>query len=169
MASAPSQPPADKARLGIARSHAEKLSSHYSRPPIPVLEVAQRQGVRVVPETFTQYSDSVAGLTNFREGRIHCNIKDPPEQQAFTIAHELGHWLLHRSEFIKDPKLYSVLPRFRLPEPTPFEQEATVFAAHLLVPERLLRPVMHSAPPTELARIFGVPLDLLERRLRKDV
>lgn len=145
-------------------SMAEKLAGLYSRPPIPVLEVAQRNGVKVFPETFNKLRDSVAGFCDFKSETIYVNIEDPPERQSFTIAHELGHWMLHRTLFRQHSELYKPLPRFREPPPSVLETEAHHFASYLLVPKRLLVPVRNAAP-AELARIFQVPLELMERRL----
>ncbi|HYJ31246.1 MAG TPA: ImmA/IrrE family metallo-endopeptidase [Allosphingosinicella sp.] len=152
------------ADLDHARSVAEKAGALYTRPPIPVVEVARRHKVIVVPETFNRLSEKVAGICQFDSSRIHVNAADPPARQSYTIAHELGHWMLHRALFLKRPELYSFLPRVEDPPPSALEDEARHFADHLLVPRRLLAPV-RKAPPVDLARIFGVPLEIIERRL----
>jgi Zn-dependent peptidase ImmA (M78 family) len=74
--------------------------------------------------------------------------------------------MLHRDLFYSDPAKYTVLPRFQRPSRTdPFEQEANVFAANLLVPSHLLRTVRH-APVAQLASIFGVSRQMMENRLK---
>lgn len=35
---------------------------------------------------------------------ILINIADDPRRQMFTIAHELGHWLLHKELLINKPE-----------------------------------------------------------------
>lgn len=164
MASAPLNESPRAPDLSMARSRADMLAAPYPRPPIPMVKVARSNKIFVVPETFNSLHDKVAGICRFDSGKIHVNIADPPEQQSYTIAHELGHWVLHRALFLKNPALYSPLPRFLDPPPSPLEAEAQHFADHLLVPKRLLVPV-RSAPPSDLARIFAVPLDVIERRL----
>lgn len=80
-----------------------------------------------------------------------------PERQAFAIAHELGHLLLHRGEGIPlrpacdehevdesaaAAALRDVAARGRVEEYTPRarrEQEASAFAAELLAPRALVR------------------------------
>jgi len=99
-------------------------------------------------------------------GRLYVNPKDSTERQAFTMAHELGHWLLHRNVFLENPDLYPVLPRFHQPDKTdPLEKEANKFAACLLVPRNLVMPIK-DAPVSVLAEIFGVSRTMMEFRLR---
>lgn len=64
---------------------------------------------------------------------ICINYKRPIGHQNFTLAHELGHWLLHKGQSISDDDscLYS--------RDTQIEQEANEFAAELLYPEKLLQ------------------------------
>lgn len=51
-------------------------------------------------------------------------------RQLFTLAHELGHLVLHRSSFIDDEEdLFATRGR---------ERQANLFAGHLLVPDALL-------------------------------
>lgn len=94
------------------------------------------------------------------------NVDDPVNRQTFTMAHELGHWILHREFFEASPEKYTILPRFqRTAARNPFEQEANHFAANLLVPKLLLDPV-RSAPPAALAQAFAVSQEMMEIRLK---
>jgi Zn-dependent peptidase ImmA (M78 family) len=149
-----------------ARAQARKLVEIYSSPSIPVVEVAEQNGVNVVFQDMGKYSESVAGLLDFNEKRIYVNRADPATRQRFTIAHELGHWTLHRQAFIADPESYPVLPRFqRVEASNAFEQEANAFASELLVPRHLLRQV-RGAPVSALASVFDVSREMMENRLK---
>lgn len=151
-----------------AAAMADKLTNPYSAPPVPVLEVAEQNGVNVIFADFDEYSDRVAGLCDFSAAEILVNKDDYTSRQMFTIAHELGHWMLHRDHFLRHPDLYPVLPRFQKTlKKDPFEQEANAFAANLLVPKRLLLPLI-GAPIAVLARIFAVSQEMMEYRV-KDV
>jgi len=87
-------------------------------------------------------------------------------RQRFTIAHELGHWVLHREYFLAHPESYPVLPRFEKPDKDNYmEKEANSFAAHILVPERLLTPVRRY-PVSKLAQLFLVSREMMEHRLK---
>lgn len=60
---------------------------------------------------------------------ICINYKRPIGHQNFTIAHELGHWFLHKGQAISDDEhgYYS----------NTIEKQASEFAAELLYPEKL--------------------------------
>jgi len=153
-------------RFTEARRKAEELASAYSAPPIPVHEIAESNGVDVVFANFGDAAEKVAGFCDFGAAKLYVNARDPLNRQTFTIAHELGHWMLHRDLFKADPEKYQVLPRFQRTEKNDaYEQEANAFAAALLVPTRLLRPVK-SAPVAQLAQIFGVSRQMMEIRLK---
>ena len=155
-----------KARWNYAKSEAAKLANMFSAPPIPVLEIAENNGVDVVFSDFGTHTGTVAGFCVFGEAKLYVNSKDSTERQLFTIAHELGHWMLHKKIFDHDPDRYPVLPRFQeANEKDPLEQEANCFAANLLVPKRLLKPVK-SGSVASLAKIFGVSRTMMEFRLK---
>lgn len=149
-----------------AEQAADDLTAEYSTPPIPVLEIAENSGVNVVFVDFGKHSETVSGLCDFKGKRIFVNAKDKSERQSFTIAHELGHWLLHRDIFLENPSRYPVLPRFSAPDESDrLEKEANKFAACLLVPSKLLLPVKGS-PVSALARIFRVSRTMMEFRVK---
>lgn len=166
MATVPLDQPLQKPRWDHVKSVAARLTAPFSAPPIPVLEIAETHGVDVIFANFGDQSDKVAGFCDFGSGRLYVNAEDPINRQTFTMAHELGHWLLHKGFFERNPGLYDILPRFQKSEGTnAFEQEANCFAAHLLVPKRLLTPVKHANVAT-LASVFGVSREMMENRLK---
>lgn len=157
--------PAD---LKMAKRAADKLTGLYSAPPIPVLEIAEMEGVNVVFATFGDYTDKIAGYCDFKNSKLYVNADDHPRRQIFTIAHELGHWIMHQNIFSDNPDKYPMLLRFSKPSSSPREREANTFAAHLLVPDRLLKPL---TPPIEgtvalLADIFFVSVTMMEIRIQ---
>lgn len=80
---------------------------------------------------------------------------------GFTIAHELAHYILHRSW--AESQSYRVMPRRNIytgPKP-PQEQEADAFASHLLVPRDILRKYKGIASISELSRMFAVSEDVI--------
>ncbi|MFK4490389.1 ImmA/IrrE family metallo-endopeptidase [Bradyrhizobium sp. USDA 336] len=66
---------------------------------------------------------------------IRVNKNDPARRQRFTVAHEIGHYLLHRDE-IGDGITDDVLYRSSLSDSR--EAQANRLAADLLMPDRLL-------------------------------
>jgi len=155
----------NKVRWNYVRSVANDLTAIYSAPPIPVLEIAQQNGVNVVFTSFGVHAETVAGFCDFKNAKIYVNKDERIGRQTFTIAHELGHWMLHREFFNADPNQYAVLLRFQKPKNSPMETEANLFAAELLAPTRLLQPVKGAAIST-LANIFGVSREMMEHRLK---
>lgn len=153
-------------RWGVAEAKANDLTKDFTAPPIPVHEIAERSGVNVLFVSFGSNSEKVSGLCDFRTARIYVNKFDSPERQAFTMAHELGHWLLHRDYYLAEPEKYPVLPRFGDPmRDDPMEKEANKFAACLLVPSHLLKSVI-KAPVSALAQVFGVSRTMMEYRVK---
>jgi Zn-dependent peptidase ImmA (M78 family) len=153
------------ARWEIAEQKANELTAGLIAPPVPVIDIAEQAGVDVIFADFEQHSRNVSGFCDFSGARLFVNKDDISVRQTFTIAHELGHWLLHRDQFLQEPDKYAVLPRFSEPERNPVEQEANHFAACLLVPIRLLRPVIE-VPTARLSSIFGVSRLMMDWRVK---
>ena len=145
---------------------ANALSKIYRAAPVPVKEIAEQNGVQVLLADFGEHRDEASGVCDFSKKKILVNFADIPARRRFTIAHELGHWMLHRSIYHANPAEYRFLPRFQWTDNAgPLEQEANRFAAHLLVPDRLLRPVAKVATASQLADIFGVSRTMMEIRM----
>jgi Zn-dependent peptidase ImmA (M78 family) len=88
-------------------------------------------------------------------------------QQVFTLMHELGHILLHRSSSIDDDE--------DMHARSGMEQEANAFAGHLLVPDDFLPIISDRERPTDVAlyddwlaehrKNWGVSSEVILRRL----
>jgi Zn-dependent peptidase ImmA (M78 family) len=154
-----------RVRWDFVRATARDLTREYSAPPIPILEIAEQNGVEVVFADFGKHASSTAGFCDFEERQIVVNDNDNFGRKMFTIAHELGHWVLHKDFFHRNPELYAVLPRMQSPKKNAFETEANLFAAESLVPTHLLQPVK-TAGAAQLADIFGVSREMMENRLK---
>ena len=66
--------------------------------------------------------------------RIVFNVVDHKLRQRFTVAHELGHHILHHGNSFRDPA-----KNFSLNNYDPKEAGANRFAAELLMPEDSLK------------------------------
>jgi hypothetical protein len=89
---------------------------------------------------------SISGLLLPGPGEIWVNADEAqqwPGRRRFTIGHELGHWILHRtgdqSLFCRHGSIEEAEPAEARPPLPITEQEANLFAAALLMPPRLLR------------------------------
>lgn len=109
--------------------------------PVPVETVAYRFGLELEP---AQLGDDVSGLLVVvnGQGTIGYNSTHPYVRQRFTIAHEIGHYVLHQNEeqlFID--KQYTAVYRRDQTSSTGEqlrEIQANHFAAALLMPEALV-------------------------------
>jgi Zn-dependent peptidase ImmA (M78 family) len=135
-----------------------------SEPPIDPIDLARSQGVTVKFVRFNGESDQkVSGFYDFQTNEIVVNKHEYPLRQTFTVAHELGHKILHE-EWAKSDN-YRVLLR----DPSnmdwdPIEQEANAFAANLLMPRELMDSY-YTLPIEKISRLFAVSVPAVTRRL----
>ena len=137
-------------------------------PPVRIDEIARNYGLNVIQANFKNYSREVAGFIDLAKKTIYVNASDSDTRKAFTIAHELGHYLLHL-EKLQDPNnKISVLYRKPIGElnSDPIEKEANCFAANILVPMELLEKYKGEDVNT-IAKIFGVSPEVIGYRIWK--
>jgi Zn-dependent peptidase ImmA (M78 family) len=120
--------------LGILRQ-AEVVT-----PPVPIEMIAKMLGARVVP---TDFNNEISGVL-VRRGRetvIGVAKEQSKTRQRFTIAHEIGHLVLHDAEEVHVDREFRVKLRSQASSTAVDvdEIEANAFAASLLMPESLLR------------------------------
>lgn len=114
--------------------------------PVDVTAIAKANGIDVQLQGL---EDEVSGMLLVRDGRpiICINAHHHPNRQRFSLAHELGHFLLHRE---KEPFFIDAAVFFRsegaTPETWAQERAANAFAAELLLPERKLKELWQSEP-----------------------
>lgn len=146
------------------------------RIPVDVGEIAEAHAVFVAEQDL---EDSVSGVLVIKEskGVIGVNANHHPNRQRFTVAHELGHFLLHRDAgrvFVDRSPVF-----FRDGESSEGtsqqEIEANSFAAALLMPETELRKLLNDHPidafdemsVRRLAARLGVSVQALTIRLTR--
>ncbi len=139
-------------------------------PPVAINEIALNYvGIdRIEQAPLTGKYNDVAGFLDLENKRIVVNEEDSVNRQAFTIAHELGHLLLHLELLTEQPN-YAIVYR-RVPvggANDPYEREANLFAAHLLVPRKFLDQYRH-LPVGRIADIFGVSAEVIRHRLQDE-
>lgn len=129
-------------------------------PPVNAKELALNVGLRVVFIDFNslQNFQNVSGFIDSNSSTMYVNANEPDKRQNFTIAHELGHYILGHTNSSE----YSMLYRnsgFTEGENSLLEQEANCFAANLLVPEMFLKKIIKDYPgitDTQLGNLFFV-------------
>lgn len=133
-------------------------------PPINPVSMARQQGFDVKFVSFSGDFAQVSGFYDPDEEAIYVNKNESPLRQTFTIAHELGHALLHKDWAGSDD--YKVF--WRDPDRNnddPHEKEANAFAAHLLVPRSLLDHYYQRLNEADLSKLFAVSVPAIKNRL----
>lgn len=152
----------------------ETVNRFRRKAPVDVVGLTSALGVRL-RNSFLPYD--ISGMIE-REGRdgfaIAVNANDPKTRQRFTIAHELGHFMLHREmigDGIADDRAYRSTDsgRYRNTQIGPREEtEANAFAANVLMPYELieeLRKTRGLYSVEDLARELGVSRHAMSIRL----
>jgi Zn-dependent peptidase ImmA (M78 family) len=139
----------------------------FSAPPINPLTLTRDLGVNVSFVKLSQEHQNVSGFYDAADDAIYVNKDEFPKRKTFTIAHELGHKILHREWAASND--YRVLMRDQhLKVVDPREQEANAFAAHLLVPTKMLATYRHVASVEELSDLFAVSMPVIKNRLNRE-
>lgn len=145
-----------------------KLFTGLSYPENTLEEIAEALGVEVFISDFEE--PNINGVIKYEndngkeEPKIFVNKKYSPEKRTFTLAHELGHFMLHKGEKYRIDRFdYSQDSEASLQE-----TEANYFAASLLVPTNKLLDILKLTGGGNLASIaeyFGVSIPVIENRI----
>lgn len=130
-------------------------------PPINVVSIAQALEVEVyLVDEPRGWSGAVDSNEKTGQARIFVDRADPPVRRRFTIAHELGHLLLHES---------GVAFRDRgCRRGGPKEIQANRFAAGLLMPSAMVKAYLSTVPTlADLADVFEVSREAMNRRFKE--
>lgn len=153
------------------------LASHgITDAPVPVERMAKAQGARIF---YKSLDDDVSGFIYRDQTQtvIGVNTHHAPVRQNFTIAHELGHLLLHDQEQLHVDHTFRVRLRSSVSSQgtDEAEREANLFAATLLMPKQFLEAdlaaeeyldLLDSELLRALARKYGVSTEALVNRLK---
>jgi Zn-dependent peptidase ImmA (M78 family) len=135
-----------KTRRGVTMYQAEKKAKELlenqgiTGPPVPVETIARKIGVELVFEPF-KGEDDISGIL-YREGEqsiIGINSAHVNTRQRFSIAHEIGHLVLHTKRLFVD-KIIRIDFRDATSSLAIDNEEisANVFAAELLMPRNFI-------------------------------
>ncbi|WP_428989851.1 ImmA/IrrE family metallo-endopeptidase [Methylocapsa aurea] len=135
------------------------------RPPVNPMKLARGMGLEVVFVEFDREDQNISGFYDAEDNTIFVNGDESPLRQTFTVAHELGHKILHE-EWAKSGD-YRILMRNQSEESAndPKEKEANSFAANLLVPRFMLDEFWPQLGEKELSRLFAVSVPVIKIRL----
>lgn len=139
--------------------------------PIPDILATVEENVGI-PVTVWPLADGIAGAYGLKSDRafIFVNSDQWPVRRRFTLAHELGHHVLHGTGMIdRDVDVFGG-------SNSPREQQANAFAAEFLVPLIAVQNWMERERPdgqvdldvvVRLATFFGVSATVARIRLEK--
>lgn len=158
---------------------AEKIlrSSSSYRPPIAIDRVAKHLNLLTMG---IGIEDEISGLLVIENKRavIGYNSSHASVRQRFTVAHEIGHYVLHVKELTHSRLFIDKYVVYRRDDDSSKgndqeEVEANAFAAALLMPERLVRDLIRrydldlddEDAVADLARRFNVSTSAMSNRL----
>lgn len=138
---------------------------------IDVKAIAAKLDIKVIEHPFSENISGVFFRTD-DELFLGVNKAHSPHRQRFTIAHEIGHYLLHAGEKIH----YDVVKEPQKSDQTFYradsisgecEREANQFAAELLMPKVLVVKCIENGMLviSDLAERFNVSVDAMRYRL----
>ena len=156
----------DRPNFNYAQKAALTLlkENHVIEPPVDPVMIARNRGLSVFFVELPPDMQSVSGFYDFEENAIFVNKDEYPLRQTFTIAHELGHKILHE-DWVKT-KDYRVLLRDQGGKSSdPREREANAFAAHLLVPRFMLSKYWNVMSVEALSELFAVSVPVIKNRI----
>ncbi len=151
--------------------------NQITTPPVPVEQIAKALDAQL---RFSPLDDELSGMIYVKEGTpiIGVNALHHPNRQRFTIAHECGHLVLHRTRITQEVHVDKVFPMLMRDAVSAagvneIEVEANLFAAELLMPVSLLANALGNEPfdiddegaVTALARSFRVSPSAMRFRL----
>ncbi|HLX35657.1 MAG TPA: ImmA/IrrE family metallo-endopeptidase [Candidatus Limnocylindrales bacterium] len=126
--------------------------------PVAVERIARAEGVAVIHQRLNDGED-ISGfyLRDGTEAIIGVNAAHHPLRQRFTVAHELGHAVLDRSDGMHIDRAFKLRNSTSALAIDPDEVAANAFAAELLMPE------------DEVRQAVGEGLDITDDRVVKDL
>jgi Zn-dependent peptidase ImmA (M78 family) len=151
-----------------------------------IRKVAKLKGISDVnPETIREVVRKVFGIqinetdlgrdvSGFLERtgdkwHIFINKNESEARKRFTIAHELGHFVFHKDQYVASGTSSPDQIFFRNENNNPIEKEANDFAANLLMPEEIFKSYINEGYNTidALADKFGLSTSAVKYRAYK--
>src|SRR5215204_1141419 len=115
--------------------------------PVDVDGIARAHGIEILAEDL---EDEISGMLIIRgqKATIGVNRWHHPHRQRFTVAHELGHYLLHRDalHLFVDASPVFYRRSGSAPADKIQERQANEFAAALLMPDPTIKVALANQP-----------------------
>lgn len=157
----------------MKNSNFREIAKRYLGPPVNIEAIIRSMNIDL--DKKAELDSEIAGqLEKLEPGRykISANKADHYYRQRFTMAHELGHYMLHAhliGDGVDDSKAYRSTPDGRFFNEnidSREETEANAFAAKLLMPKsKILEAAQIGCNVRDLAKIFQVSQAAMNIRL----
>jgi len=157
-------------------SHAAKIAqktideTKISAPPVDVNKILTHIGINLLPYPFPEKVSAIL-LKENNMLVVGVNNSHHPNRQRFSIAHEIGHYLLgHYKDVFVDMSEISEgrFDAFDTDHNKVQEQEANYFAGELLMPSAMLKKDFAKLRNVEeIAKLYKVSKDALWIKLLK--
>lgn len=132
----------------------------YSLPVNPI-NIANKIGIRVYRQD-PNMNNGRSGFYDHENNVILVNTTEPSQRQRFTVAHEIGHAVLHKKSCDRDNFTHD-LGNYQIEE-----VEANRFAAELLMPREALQTFLPMGLSfQDLCNKFDVSGEAMNIRLKR--
>lgn len=159
--------------MAISRVELDTIKAFRSHLPVDLEAMIKALGIEY-ENSYSLHPDISGEIERLNQGKfiIRVNASHANTRQRFTAAHELGHYILHRSligEGIDDNKAYRSQSQGKFHNQNitaRHETEANQFAAAVLMPTGLV--VLERAANSNIAYLasrFGVSQEAMRIRL----
>lgn len=134
--------------------------------PVNINDIAQKMGSEVRYLSKLEGGDDISGRFDILNGKPICSVRstDPIVRQRFTLAHELGHYVLNHGGGFRDNAA-----SFNVHNYDQREVDANKFAAEILMPKLAINYVIEKLGRKgieDLAQLFQVSRQAMTFRLK---
>lgn len=144
--------------------------NHIAEPPVNVIKVAASMGIKVFTVEFADrevrgaIADFKSPLPQFKNEKriIAVDKNDYATRRIFTIAHEIGHFVLHCGEN-NDFYERDVYEDSKEDKRTQIEKDADFFAACLLMPKDMFKNFVANSPYYKTRDKENLVLDICKK------
>ena len=154
----------------------EQLKKVGGWVPVPMIRLARKNGLAVCQIDLKKELNGASGLLTKDKEKgwvIATHRNDTGARQRFTIAHELGHYLMHRKDdsysaidTFENDEIFFRSDKHNNEKERQEEREANFFAANLLMPEERVRAVYKVFTIEEMVENFAVSKPSMLYRLQ---
>lgn len=145
----------------------EVLKKYWNQTiPVNLDSIAHSMGIQVNYLPVITEGCDYSGSFEYQDGVPVCSVRstDPYTRRRFTLAHEMGHYVLQHQSGLRDNS-----ENFGIHNHDSKEVDANNFAAELLMPAQMVHHLVQNMPDLtlgDMAGIFEVSTTAMTFRLR---